>query len=177
MSSSDDGAGKAPQPDQQALTTNPPELQAETFPLDPNSPAAHQLIEMREERFIGPLPPPSVLAQYPPDVRAAIVQMAQEQQKVDNEIRLKVVDAQNRDVEADRAEAKRGQVFAVLSLAIVVAGSVGLAAITGSAWGGGAFGAVTITSLVAMFLRLKKVPTSGGKPASQLKDGAAPKDG
>jgi len=119
--------------------------------------SAHLTVSKTTE-FHGPLPPPSVLAEYDrvkSGLAERIVAMAEQQAQHRKEMEREVLAAQIVDAKADRSERRFGQVFAFcIALVCFIAGTY--TATHGAPWPGALLGGTGVTGIVLAFLNQRR---------------------
>lgn len=121
--------------------------------------------------FSGPLPHPSILAGYDrvlPGLANRIVQMAEAEQRHEQDMREKALAADIGELRAGRMEARVGQVFGLL-IGLGGLASATFIAISGSPIAGGAIGFMSLGSLVAVFIRGRQAEQAASEPAPEPK--------
>lgn len=128
-------------------------------PPTPNSSAASSrerelTVQLSEARFSGPIPPPSMLAQYDdiaPGLALRLVGHAEAEAQHRRSLENRMVEARIAESKANFAEARRGQVFAlVITMSALMAGSY--VAVSGAPWAGGILGVAGIGGIVTTFI-------------------------
>ncbi len=125
-------------------------------PGDEGTPS-ESMLEIRAASFSGPVPPPSVLADYEkllPGTADRLIQMAEEESKHRRQTERLIVESQVEDGRAERSERFIGQLCG-LTIGVVAIIAGGLAAIFGETAGqisGGFIGAGGVAGLVSVFI-------------------------
>ena len=119
----------------------------------PNPEQASKLVSA-ETRFIGPLPPPSLLRDYDlvcPGAGERIIAMTEEQGRHRREIEKTLAAASVEEMRRNFMQARIGQVFAFLvSLGFLSTGAY--VSVSGQPWVGALLGAMGISGIVGSFL-------------------------
>ena len=105
-------------------------------------------------QFVGPLPPPSVLAQYEkvsPGTAERIISIAEKEQQHRHAMQGKLVDSQVEDARRERNERRLGQIFGLI-IGVFAIGAGSLTAILGSQIAGGFIGTTGVGGLVSVFV-------------------------
>lgn len=103
------------------------------------------------KQYSGPIPPPEMLAQYDPDVRMAILRMAEDEQSQRN-VRLKMaLEADIDDRKRIRSLEGRGQWFGFgIGIAGIIAATI--MALYGEPVAASIIGAIDLVALVSVFV-------------------------
>lgn len=117
-----------------------------------SSPPQMNRVQIQQQMFSGPIPPPEILAQYDKlqaGLAERIVRMAEIQGEHRREQESKALTAQIAQIERRDHEAKRGQIFAfIIAISAIALGafaSIMGATVTGSIIGGLGLGGIITT--------------------------------
>ena len=135
-------------------------------PPKTNPPPPQQLegvqaaVVQRRFQFVGPLPPPGILEQYDklcPGSAQRIIDAAHEEGVHRHELETKALDANVEAMRRQFAEARLGQVFALI-IALTFVGVGAYVSIHGQPWSGTILGGIGLGGIVTAFIVGREKP-------------------
>jgi uncharacterized membrane protein len=134
--------------------SDPPGTKPPAPQLNPETVKATATLLQRRFQFVGPLPPPGLLEHYEkicPGSAQKIIDAAHDEGLHRQKLESKALDANIEAMRRQYAEARLGQIFAlVIAIAFVAVG--GFIAIKGQPWSGTILGGVGLGGIVTAFI-------------------------
>lgn len=134
--------------------SNPPSAKPPAPQLNPEESKATATFLQRRFQFVGPLPPPGILEEYEkicPGTAAKVIDAAHAEGLHRQNLESRALDANIEAMRRQYAEARLGQVFAlIIALAFVLVGAY--VAVHGQPWSGTILGGVGLGGIVTAFI-------------------------
>lgn len=140
-------------------------------PQDPLQPRSGEEQRILSASFSGPVPLPSILAQYEeicPGSADRMIGMAEEEGHHRRRIDAKLADANIEAMRRQFSEARWGQILAFL-VSVTFLGVGAYLTVSGQPWVGGILGSMGISTIVASFIRGRSQPSNEGQQSKPRK--------